>query len=67
MIALIDVSVVLLLLSNDVSIDIAQFIPSWLVTPGDLTLYWIVGLGLSSLVYNAIKRKTSVTNKNNYQ
>ena len=54
---LVDISVMLLLLTNDVTIDLAEFVPQWMVTPGDLTLAWLVGLGLASFGYTVIKKK----------
>ena len=58
---LMDISLMILLLTNDVTIDLAGFIPDWMVAPGDLTLVWLVGLGLASLVYTFIKKKFKTT------
>lgn len=56
-ILLVDASLMILLITNDISIELANFIPSWLVKPGDLTIAWVLGLGLSSLVYNIIRKR----------
>ena len=56
-IALVDASLMILLLTNDLTLDMATFLPEWLSNAGDLTLSWLIGLGLSSLIYNIIKKK----------
>jgi hypothetical protein len=56
-ILLVDISIMLLLITNDISIDAAQFIPSWLVKIGDLGIAWLVGFGLSAIIYNIILKK----------
>jgi hypothetical protein len=54
---LVDISVMILFITNDLSIDLAEIVPGWLVKPGDLTISWVLGLGLASLIYGLIRRK----------
>lgn len=59
---LVDISIMLLLLLNDISIDAAQFLPTWLVKVGDLGISWLIGLGLASLIYSIFRKKVSSVN-----
>lgn len=59
---LVDVSIMLLLILNDISIDAAQFLPTWLVKIGDLGIAWLIGLGLASLIYSIFRKKVSDAN-----
>ena len=56
-ILLVDISLMILFLSNDISFDMASMLPEWVVKAGDLTAAWILGLGLSSFIYNVIRKK----------
>ena len=56
-ILLVDISLMILLLSNDISFDMAAVLPDWVVKTGDLTVSWVLGLGMASLVYNIIRKK----------
>lgn len=58
-IILVDISVMLLLILNDISIDAAQFLPTWVVKVGDLGIAWLIGLGLSSLIYSVFRKKVN--------
>ena len=60
-ILLVDISIMLLLITNDISIDAAQFVPSWLVKIGDIGIAWLVGFGLAALIYNIILKKITDT------
>jgi len=51
-----DVSLMILLISNDVSFEMAEFLPAFLQDAGDLTTAWLIGMVLSSACYNAIKK-----------
>jgi purine-cytosine permease-like protein len=59
---LVDISIMLLLILNDISIDAAQFLPTWLVKIGDLGIAWLIGLGLASLIYSIFRKKVSEAN-----
>jgi purine-cytosine permease-like protein len=59
---LVDISIMLLLILNDISIDAAQFLPTWLVKIGDLGIAWLIGLGLASLIYSIFRKKVSDAN-----
>jgi len=56
-ILLVDISVMILFVTNDISFDMASFVPDWLVNIGDLGVSWLIGLGLAYLVYNVIRKK----------
>jgi len=62
LIFLVDISIMILLLSKDVSFDMTGFIPSWLIEPGDLTAAWLIGLALANLVYKIIQKKVKSVN-----
>jgi len=56
-ILLVDVSLMILLISNDISFDMASMLPEWVVKAGDLTAAWVLGLGLASFIYSLIRKK----------
>jgi len=63
-ILLVDISVMILLLTNDITLEMADFMPSMLGKIGDLTISWMIGLGLASLIYNTIKAKITPKDRN---
>ena len=56
-IGLVDISIMILLLSNDISLTVTEFLPDWVASVGDLTIAWLLGLGLASVIYNIIQKK----------
>ena len=54
---LVDISILILFLSNDMSIDAIQALPPIVAQLGDLTIAWLLGLGLASAIYNVIRKK----------
>ena len=56
-IALVDVSLLILVLSNDITITAIDTLPPIVAQAGDLTVAWLLGIGLASAIYNIIKKK----------
>lgn len=56
-IALVDISLLILVLSNEISITAIEALPSIVAQAGDLTMAWLLGLGLASAIYNVIRNK----------
>ena len=56
-IALVDVSLLILFLSNDITITAIEALPPIVAQAGDLTVAWLLGLGLASAVYGVIRKK----------
>ena len=56
-ILLVDISLLILVLSNDITIEAIQVVPSVVAKVGDLTVAWLLGLGLASAIYNVIRKK----------
>ena len=56
-IMLVDISMLILFLSNDISIEAIDVMPPIVAKLGDLTVSWLLGLGLSSAIYNVIRKK----------
>ena len=56
-IMLVDISLLILLLTNDISIDAIQVVPPIVAQIGDLGVAWLLGLGLASAIYNVIRKK----------
>ena len=56
-IGLVDASLMILISTNEITFDMATFLPTWLSNAGDLTVSWAIGLGLASLFYNIFKNK----------
>lgn len=54
---LVDISLLILFLSNDITIEALEVLPSILAKVGDLTIAWLLGLGLASAIYNVIRKK----------
>lgn len=55
---LLDVAIVLLVVTGDLQINAAKFLPEWVIASGSLTLYFLIGLAISAGVYEIIKTKS---------
>ena len=62
-ILLVDLSLLILFLSNDISISAIEVLPSIVAQLGDLTVAWLLGLGLSSAIYGVIRKKIRILSK----
>lgn len=54
---LFDLAVMILVMAGDIKIDIARFLPEWILGVGTLTISFLLGLGLAALIYEVFKKK----------
>lgn len=55
---LIDASILLLVMTGDVELNITKFLPEWVASAGALAISFAIGVGLAAVVYEIIKTKT---------
>lgn len=59
-IALIDLAIMILLLSSDLTIDKISYVPDWFTSYGDATITLFVGMVMSHICYVAVKKIMSI-------
>ena len=55
---------VLLVMTGDMQLNVAQFLPEWAVRVGALTISFLLGLGLAAAIYEVFKKKVIYTKDN---
>lgn len=55
-ILLLNLAIMILILSADLTIDKIPYVPEWFTSYGDATITWFIGLILAHTFYNLVKR-----------